>query len=165
MFPTQREAPCSLVSLYVNDFAVARNRPYDKSVDVYSFGVLLWELCSLEKPFSGYCSKKHMTNVIIGGERPKMDHSHTAFWPVYLQSLIKICWSSNPDERPVFEVIKTRLELAIEELSIVQSERTRARSTGSHEDSTKRSSSSPGKKIKPLHGLGSLRVRSLGLKR
>jgi hypothetical protein len=144
---------------------VARNRPYDKSVDAYSFGVLLWEICCLEKPFHGYCSKKHMTNVVIGGERPKMDHSHTSFLPMCVQSLIKACWSGNPDERPTFEDILLQLNAAMEELSIMHPERSRALSMGSHEERSRRSPTSPGKKTKPLHGLGSLRVRSLGLKR
>jgi serine/threonine protein kinase len=144
---------------------VAQNQPYDKSVDVYSFGVLLWEICSLEKPFSGYCSKKHMTNVIIGGERPKMDHAHTAFWPTALQNMIRNCWSSRPEDRPSFESARKTLEEVTEQLSMVHPERTRARSTGSQEDGPKKSPISPVKKIKPLSGFGGLRAHSLGLKR
>lgn len=144
---------------------VAKNQPYDKSVDVYSFGVLLWELCSLEKPFSAYCSKKHMTQVILGGERPKMDHAHTAFWPVALQTMLCKCWSSHPEDRPSFDAIKATLEEVMAELSMVHNERARARSIGSKEDDSKKSPTSPGKKIHPLSNFGGLRARSLGLKR
>ena len=145
---------------------VAKNQPYDKSVDAYSFGVLLWELCSLEKPFSGYCSKKHMTNVIVGGERPKMDHAHTLFWPNALQTLIKNCWSCRPEDRPSFDGIKDMLEGVMTEVSMVQPERTRARSTGSQDETSKNKSPlSPVKKIRPLSSIGGLRARSLGLKR
>lgn len=93
---------------------VAKDHPYNKSVDVYSFGILLWELCSLEKPFSGYTSKKHMNNVVLGGERPKMDSSHTSNWPVQLQHLIKSCWSAFPDTRPSFTEIRDTLEKCLE---------------------------------------------------
>jgi len=143
---------------------VAKDQHYDKSVDVYSFGLLLWEICTLIKPFEGYCSKKHMVNVIIGGERPKMDHAHTANWPESLQGLIKKCWSSHPEERPPFPSIVSKLEKIMEELSVVHPERTRARSTGSQEDHHQKS---PLSQVKRLHlqGLGSLRARSLGLKR
>jgi serine/threonine protein kinase len=145
---------------------VARNRPYGKSVDVYSFGLLLWEVCSLEKPFAGYCSKKHMTNVILGGERPRMNHAHYLHWPMALQALIKNCWSSNPEIRPSFDVIKDVLEGILRELSIAQPERMRTRSTGSHDEASKNKAPLlPMKKINPLSSIGSLRARSLGLKR
>eukprot|EP00934_Nitzschia_sp_Nitz4_P000585 Nitzschia sp. Nitz4//scaffold190_size42200//30078//33516//NITZ4_007394-RA/size42200-processed-gene-0.52-mRNA-1//-1//CDS//3329540150//585//frame0 len=57
---------------------VARGKAYNKSVDVYSFGILLWEMCSLEKPYMGYSSKRHMKDVVLGGERPKMDGAKCA---------------------------------------------------------------------------------------
>lgn len=142
---------------------VAKDESYDKSVDVYSFGILLWEICSLEKPFEGYCSKKHMVNVINGGERPKMDHHHVAHWPASLQLLMKSCWSSEPKNRPSFEFVKSTLENVMEELT-VQSDRTRAISTGSHESkpSAQKSPILSGIKAPQRQGL---RVRSLGLKR
>ena len=89
---------------------VAKECPYEKSVDVYSFGILLWELCSAEKPFYGYSSGKHMQQVVIGGERPKMDSQHTAFWPENLQWLIKHCWSPFPAARPSFTDCKQVLQ-------------------------------------------------------
>jgi serine/threonine protein kinase len=79
--------------------------PYDKSVDVYSFGILLWEMCSAEKPFFGYSSNKHMQNVVVGGERPKMDSHHTQYWPTNLQWLMKSCWDASPAARPSFQII------------------------------------------------------------
>lgn len=85
---------------------VAKESPYDKSVDVYSFGILLWELCSAEKPFHGYSSAKHMQQVVIGGERPKMDAQHTAQWPANLQWLMNCCWSPFPSVRPTFSTIQ-----------------------------------------------------------
>jgi serine/threonine protein kinase len=142
---------------------VAKDQPYDKSVDVYSFGMLLWEICALEKPYKGYCSKKHMALVVIGGERPKMDHAHTSHWPAPLQCLMKRCWSSNPEERPSFESITEILDEITNELSIVHPDRTRARSTGSQEDNGNKSPLAHVKKLQ-RQGLG-LRARSLGLKR
>ena len=41
---------------------VAKGWAYDKTVDVYSFGILLWEICALERPFSQYTKEEH-TNV------------------------------------------------------------------------------------------------------
>lgn len=89
---------------------VAKALPYNNSVDVYSFGILLWELCSAEKPFFGYSSGKHMQQVVIGGERPKMDSNHTAHWPANLQWLINRCWSPLPALRPTFSAIEQVLQ-------------------------------------------------------
>ncbi|KAL7563368.1 hypothetical protein ACA910_014205 [Epithemia clementina (nom. ined.)] len=89
---------------------VAQDMGYNLSVDVYSFGILLWELCSAEKPFYGYSSNKHMQLVVLGGERPKMDSAHTHLWPVALQNLMKTCWSTNPAQRPTFTQIIQVLE-------------------------------------------------------
>ena len=89
---------------------VAKEAPYDKSVDVYSFGILLWELCSAEKPFFGYSSNKHMHRVVLAGERPKMDSQHTSDWPENLQWLMNHCWHSSASLRPTFSDVKQVLK-------------------------------------------------------
>jgi serine/threonine protein kinase len=89
---------------------VAKECPYNDTVDVFSFGVLLWELCSAEKPYFGYSSGKHMQQIVLGGERPSMDSHHTAHWPMNLQWLMKRCWSAFPAVRPSFAVIKMVLK-------------------------------------------------------
>ena len=88
---------------------VALDEPYNQSVDVYSFGILLWELCAADKPFYGFSSGKHMQLVVLGGERPSMDHHHTHAWPMNLQWLIKRCWATAPEARPSFTTIKSVL--------------------------------------------------------
>jgi serine/threonine protein kinase len=123
----------SPISFILMLFTVAKDHPYNKSVDVYSFGILLWELCSLEKPFSGYTSKKHMSNVVLGGERPKMDSSHTHNWPIQLQQLIKSCWSDLPDSRPPFTEVRETLEKCLESPDIEKPSRMRKGSHGSSE--------------------------------
>lgn len=82
---------------------------YDKSVDVYSFGILLHELTSLEKPFDGYSATRHMKEVVMGGERPKLDTASTSWFPVQLHWLIQKCWSPAPSDRPTFAAVKEAL--------------------------------------------------------
>jgi serine/threonine protein kinase len=93
---------------------VALDEPYNKSVDAYSFGILLWEMCAAETPFHGYTSAKHMELVVIGGQRPSMDPSHTACWPMNLQWLMNRCWSASPADRPTFTAIKKVLREVLE---------------------------------------------------
>ncbi len=119
------------IDLYHGFTSVAKDEPYDKSVDVYSFGILLWQMCSLEKPFAGYSSQKHMREVVISGERPKMDSSHVAHWPVDLQWVMKASWSSDSGNRPSFARITQTLQKVLEDLQTPKSDRVRARSEGS----------------------------------
>jgi serine/threonine protein kinase len=93
---------------------VAKEIAYDLSVDVYSFGILLWELCALEKPFFGFSSGKHMQQVVMGGERPRLDTPNTSWFPVNLQWLLKKCWSAFAVSRPSFELIKRTLQDVID---------------------------------------------------
>ena len=47
-----------------------------------------------------------MTNVVRGGERPKLDRS----WPVGFSQLLTDCWNENPEVRPSFGAIKTKID-------------------------------------------------------
>ena len=97
---------------------VAKELPYNKSVDAYSFGIMLHELLSAEKPFFGFSAGKHMSLVVLGGERPKMDHRHTSCWPMNLQWLMKRCWSPFPTSRPTFAVIRETLQAVLDDLGV-----------------------------------------------
>lgn len=79
--------------------------PYGLNVDVYSFGVMLWEMMTLEKSFAGMDSERHRVEVAIGGSRPDIPHS----LPLNVKLLIKECWSPKPYERPAFSNIVSRL--------------------------------------------------------
>lgn len=95
---------------------VAKARPYNLSVDSYSFGILLWEMLALEKPFKGYNELRHMQEVVEGGVRPMIDryneHSH---WPAEVQDLIETCWDADWHERPTFVDIVNVLEPCADE--------------------------------------------------
>lgn len=80
---------------------IALNHPYSLSVDVYSFGVLFWQLCALSIPYSGYSCKMHAEFVVGKGHRPKPEAS----WPSSWTSLMRQCWRVEPKERPSFEHI------------------------------------------------------------
>ena len=75
--------------------------------DVYSFGVLLWELCTLEKAYGQFSNaKKFKERVFYQDFRPSM-------WSIpsrSLKSLIAVCWDPNPMTRPSFTTIKQILE-------------------------------------------------------
>jgi serine/threonine protein kinase len=47
------------------------NKPYNKSVDVYAFAVLMWEVLSAEIPFYGV-DIAEIRQKVAGGGRPRI---------------------------------------------------------------------------------------------
>ena len=66
---------------------VALARPYNHSVDTYSFGIILWQIVKGKVPFSGLGRRTYMENVVVGGERPRLDRS----WPKAFSRLLQRC--------------------------------------------------------------------------
>jgi len=79
---------------------VAKKERYNLSADVYSFGILLWEICSLEKPFEGYTETEHTNLVLNKHRRPKLDGSAVKGWPQEVIALMKSCWDPDLHIRP-----------------------------------------------------------------
>ncbi len=71
------------------------------SSDVYSFGILLWEMLTLKNAFDKYTREKHYKEVVVEGKRPKIPRS----WPFAIRNLLERCWHKQPLERPTFQAI------------------------------------------------------------
>lgn len=80
---------------------VARSDPYNLSADVYGFGLLLWQICSLDLPYDGMNRQDHSERVVYGTERPEIDPS----WSTPLRILIKRAWEPEPLVRPAMDAI------------------------------------------------------------
>eukprot|EP00539_Tryblionella_compressa_P015381 CAMPEP_0178852208 /NCGR_PEP_ID=MMETSP0746-20121128/21536_1 /TAXON_ID=913974 /ORGANISM="Nitzschia punctata, Strain CCMP561" /LENGTH=415 /DNA_ID=CAMNT_0020517831 /DNA_START=18 /DNA_END=1266 /DNA_ORIENTATION=+ len=80
---------------------VARSEPYNLSADVYSFGLLLWQICSLDLPYDGMNRQDHSELVVHGNERPQLDSS----WSTPLRILMKRAWEPDPLVRPSMDSI------------------------------------------------------------
>lgn len=88
---------------------IAKNKPYNHSVDVYSYAILLWQLFALSKPYENYTYNMHQRYVVHEGHRPKIEPT----WPDAIKLLMKRCWSSKIAKRPsaseVLAVIQTEI--------------------------------------------------------
>lgn len=80
---------------------VARCEPYNLTADVYSFGLLLWQVCSLMLPYDGMNRQDHSELVVYGNERPPLDSA----WSTPLRILMKRAWEPDPSVRPSMESI------------------------------------------------------------
>lgn len=78
-----------------------------QAVDVYSFGMVLWELTTGEVPFAEMQSNREIREYVLSGCRPMMKPGQCNLqWG----ELITRCWSHNASRRPSAAEIVTTLE-------------------------------------------------------
>ena len=91
---------------------VALRERYTEKVDVYSFGIMLWQMAKDRMPFKGMNKEEFMRNVVRGGVRPKLLDK---IWPAGFNDLLSRCWKCNPEERPSFAMVVDILNRLINE--------------------------------------------------
>jgi serine/threonine protein kinase len=74
---------------------------YSVKVDVYSFGMVLWELWEKKRPFEELHSRFDIMDAIRANKRPTISKN----CPVAYKELIQVCWDKDPDKRPTFKRI------------------------------------------------------------
>jgi len=115
---------------------VALCQPYNEKVDVYSFGILLWQLLSGEAPFEGMSREEHMDRVVRGGQRPSLsavsgaNAAHTAS----LRKLLEQCWHADWRRRPSSAALLAALEGLLSRIDAGQEAATSPRSRTSYRD-------------------------------
>jgi len=84
---------------------VVRMEDYTEKVDVYSFGIVMWELLMSDEPYDGEGGLQIAYAAAEQGLRPEIPD----FAPDRYAELMVECWADNPEERPHFGDILERL--------------------------------------------------------
>eukprot|EP00286_Rhodomonas_abbreviata_P016968 CAMPEP_0181321362 /NCGR_PEP_ID=MMETSP1101-20121128/18639_1 /TAXON_ID=46948 /ORGANISM="Rhodomonas abbreviata, Strain Caron Lab Isolate" /LENGTH=551 /DNA_ID=CAMNT_0023429173 /DNA_START=243 /DNA_END=1898 /DNA_ORIENTATION=- len=86
---------------------VVRHEDYNDKVDVYSFGFVLWYMCTGELPLEGY-TQENLLEAAAKHEDLRPDLNRIKFGP--LKDLMRWCWAGEASHRPTAEDILLELD-------------------------------------------------------
>ncbi|CAB4414754.1 unnamed protein product [Rhizophagus irregularis] len=85
---------------------IFRRHPYSQAGDIYSLGIILWELVCGVIAYSDRSHDVHLIVDICDGLRPQTCY----FAPPVYNDLLKRCWDQDPLKRPSIEEILNSIE-------------------------------------------------------
>ena len=80
------------------------SKNYGTEVDVYSYGIIIWEICSEKTPYNNMSQQQVQFYVSVKKGRPDLKVIPIDT-PPKLIKLMKLCWEQDPGKRPNFEFI------------------------------------------------------------
>ncbi|XP_044490062.1 serine/threonine-protein kinase STY46-like isoform X1 [Mangifera indica] len=105
---------------------VIEHKPYDHKADVFSFGIVLWELLTGKLPYEYLTPLQAAVGVVQKGLRPTIPkNAHPK-----LAELLEKCWQQDPALRPDFSEIIEVLQQIAKEVGDGEQERRKERSSG-----------------------------------
>lgn len=75
---------------------VAKELPYNETVDVYSLSMMAWQIFAMKVPFDGYSITMHNNLVVEKGGRPKIEPK----WGKRVENWMSKAWSAKIQNRP-----------------------------------------------------------------
>lgn len=87
---------------------VLSRNSYTEKADVYSFGIVLWEMLTRDKLYPGMNFYELSSKVVNEDLRPDIKNYK---FPDELLNLMTSCWDNDPSKRPSFEEIVDILEI------------------------------------------------------
>ncbi|XP_076970811.1 ankyrin repeat and protein kinase domain-containing protein 1 [Tamandua tetradactyla] len=115
----ERSALRGTLSYIAPEMFLESSKALGPKYDVYSFGIVVWEILTQKKPYSGLTMMAVIIHV-AAGTRPSLQQV-SAEWPGEAQQMVdlmKRCWDQDPKKRPSFSDITVETDLL---LSLLQS--------------------------------------------
>ncbi|KAL6963654.1 Serine/threonine-protein kinase sty46 [Sarracenia purpurea var. burkii] len=105
---------------------VIEHKPYDHKADVFSFGIVLWELLTSKLPYEYLTPLQAAVGVVQKGLRPTIPKNTLP----RLAELLERCWQQEPTLRPDFSEIIGILQQIAKEVGAEGYDRRREKSSG-----------------------------------
>jgi serine/threonine protein kinase len=86
-----------------------RHDSYSTASDVWSFGVICWELVTMQLPYENMNAIRVAHEVAYNGLKLRLPPSLATERPV-LAAMIRSCWATAPADRPSFDELMAILE-------------------------------------------------------
>ncbi|GAA0146024.1 non-receptor serine/threonine protein kinase [Lithospermum erythrorhizon] len=90
---------------------IYKDEMFDRSVDVHSFGVMLYEMMEGVPPFHPKSPEEAAKLICLEGKRPSFKNKSK--YPSELRELVEDCWDPGPASRPSFSAIIVRLDYIV----------------------------------------------------
>jgi serine/threonine protein kinase len=98
---------------------VYQGEDYDEKCDVYSFGIILWEIYTREEPYKDSRQNLSVETFCDAVSNENLRPEISEDCPINIKTLILDCWEEDPDARPSFSTIVDRLNNIIIEEAIL----------------------------------------------
>ncbi|XP_030467848.1 serine/threonine-protein kinase STY17-like isoform X2 [Syzygium oleosum] len=114
---------------------VIEHRQYDNKADIFSFGIVLWELLTGELPYANLTPLQAAIGVVQKGLRPSIPKGTNPL----LVELLQRCWERDPKRRPNFSDILEILQQIAKEVEEEGEDKHKDKSSGGFFSAFKRS--------------------------